>query len=514
MELLRQEGAQSGDLSVTDERGVQPLGLTDLRLTLNAHDGIWQFTQAIAGSTLGTLGGSVTVNADRRALWPAPSAKLSGVLRANIANLGTWGGWVSAGWRLGGNVEASLQLGGTVGAPELTGQANGSGIAVRNPLLGVDVTEGAFALSLKGDNATLTSLSAKSANGANGGAGMVTASGQASLGEQPTAKLQVKAERFVLLNRVDRRLQVSGNAELDLGAQALQLIGKINVDEGLFDFSRGDAPSLDDDVTVLRPETVPEPTALLDANGKPLPKPPSAAARKTVIQLAIGLGNDLKLRGRGFDSRLRGDLKLAQTDGKLTLNGVVTTYGGTYEAYGQKLDIERGEINFVGPYDNPRVSVLAVRASNDDVRVGVSVLGSAMSPRIKLFSEPEMSDTDKLSWLVLGRAPDGLGRAATALLQRAALALLSGEGESTSGKLIKNLGLDELSVQQNEADTRGTVVRLGKQLSRRWFVGYERGLNATTGSWQLIYRIAQRFTLRAQSGDDNALELIWQWKWE
>jgi translocation and assembly module TamB len=508
MELLRQEGTQSGDLSVTDERGVQPLGLTDLRLTLNAHDGIWQFTQALAGTTLGTFGGSVTVNAARQALWPAPTDKLSGVLRANINNLGTWGGWVPAGWRLGGNVEASLQLGGTVGGPELTGQANGNAIAVRNPLLGVDVTEGSFALNLKGDNATLTSLSAK------GGAGTVTASGQATLGEQPTAKLQVKAERFVLLNRVDRRLQVSGNADLDLGADALQLIGKINVDEGLFDFSRGDAPSLDDDVTVLRPETVPEPAALLDANGKPLAKPPSAAARKTVIQLAIGLGDDLKLRGRGFDSRLRGDLKLAQTDGKLTLNGVVTTYGGTYEAYGQKLAIERGEITFLGPYDNPRLSVLAVRASNDDVRVGVSVLGSAMSPRIKLFSEPEMSDTDKLSWLVLGRAPDGLGRADTALLQRAALALLSGEGESSSGKLIKNLGLDELSVQQNENDTRGTVVRLGKQLSRRWFVGYERGLNATTGSWQLIYRIAQRFTLRAQSGDDNALELIWQWKWE
>ena len=155
-----------------------------------------------------------------------------------------------------------------------------------------------------------------------------------------------------------------------------------------------------------------------------------------------------------------------------------------------------------------------MRPSNDDIRVGVTLLGTAQNPRIKLFSEPEMSDTDKLSWLVLGRAPDGLGRADTALLQRAALALLSGEGESRSGKLIKNLGLDELSVNQNEDDTRGTVVRLGKQLSRRWFVGYERGLNATTGSWQLIYRIAQRFTLRAQSGDDNALELIWQWKWE
>jgi len=148
------------------------------------------------------------------------------------------------------------------------------------------------------------------------------------------------------------------------------------------------------------------------------------------------------------------------------------------------------------------------------VRVGVTVTGTALNPRIKLYSEPEMRDSDKLSWLVLGRAPESLGRGDTALLQRAAMALLSGEGESTSGKLMRNLGLDELSVHQDADEAKGTVVRLGKQLSKRVYVGYERGLNATTGSWQLIYRIAQRFTLRAQSGDDNALDFIWQWKWE
>ena len=79
---------------------------------------------------------------------------------------------------------------------------------------------------------------------------------------------------------------------------------------------------------------------------------------------------------------------------------------------------------------------------------------------------------------------------------------------------MKNLGLDEISLAQDADETRGTVVRLGKQLSNRWYVGYERSLNATTGSWQLIYRIAQRFTLRAQSGEENAVDLIWQWKWE
>ena len=61
---------------------------------------------------------------------------------------------------------------------------------------------------------------------------------------------------------------------------------------------------------------------------------------------------------------------------------------------------------------------------------------------------------------------------------------------------------------------RVAIVSVGKQLSRNWYVGYERGLNATTGNWQLIYRLAQRFTIRAQSGESNSIELIWSWRWQ
>lgn len=114
-----------------------------------------------------------------------------------------------------------------------------------------------------------------------------------------------------------------------------------------------------------------------------------------------------------------------------------------------------------------------------------------------------------------GRSPDNLGRSDTALMQRAAMALISGDGESASDKLIHRIGLDELSFSGEGDDARGTVVRLGKQISRGVFVAYERGLNATTGNWQLIYKLAQRFTLRAQAGEDQqGLDLIWIWKWE
>ena len=485
---------QRGDLRVTDEFGQRALGLTDLRVALNVQDGIWRIAQGIAGAELGSFGGALALRP--AGLWPDAQTPLEGVLQANVSQLGTWGSWVPAGWRLGGRAAATVQLAGRLGAPDLTGRAEGENLSLRHLLYGVDVTEGRFTLDLKGQHAELTRLEAR------GGDGWLRANGRAELGAQPTAHVEITADQLRVLSRVDRRLIASGGATLDLDAQGLKLDGKLRADKGLFDFTRSDAPALADDVTVKRGAREAVPTAA------PAPK----AARNTAVNLAVDFGSDFKVRGRGLATTLRGELKVTQAHGPLRVNVKLAAGGGQYAAYGQKLDIERGDISFTGPYDNPALDMLAVRP-NLDVRVGVRVGGTALAPRVSLYSEPEMADTDKLAWLLLGRGPDGLGRTDTALLQRAALALLSGEGEGPTGKVLRNLGLDELSLAQSDDDTRATIVRLGKQLSRRWYVGYERSLNATTGSWQLIYRIAQSFTLRAQGGDDNALDMIWQWKW-
>ncbi|CAM3997145.1 translocation/assembly module TamB domain-containing protein [Roseateles saccharophilus] len=485
---------QGGDLRVTDEFGPRALGLTDLRIALNVRDGVWRIAEGLAGKDLGSLGGALTLRPS--GLWPDASTPMEGVLQANVADLATWGRWVPAGWRLGGRAAATVQFGGRLGAPDLTGRAEGEGLALRHLLYGVDVTEGRFALDLKGQHAELSRLEAR------GGDGWLRASGRAELGAQPSAHIQLSADRLRVLSRVDRRIVASGEATLDLDAQGLKLDGRLRADEGLFDFSRADAPALADDVTVLRGTGDAAPTA------PPAPK----AARNSIVNLAVDFGSDFKVRGRGLTTKLRGELKATQNNGPLRVTGHLDANGGQYAAYGQKLDIERSDISFNGAFDNPALDLLAVRP-NLDIRVGVRVGGTALAPRVSLYSEPDMADTDKLSWLLLGRGPDGLGRTDTALLQRAALALLSGEGEGPTGKVLRNLGLDELSLAQSDDDTRATIVRLGKQLSRRWYVGYERSLNATTGSWQLIYRIAQRFTLRAQGGDDNALDVIWQWKW-
>lgn len=488
---------RQGDLIVTDDSGPQGLGLREFRLKLSAQQGQWRFSQAINGSNLGKLNGSFSSRVPAQRWWPQADAPLSGQVDAEVANLGTWGGWVPAGWRVAGAMGASLQISGTMGKPQLSGWASGQGLSVRNLLEGVDVREGDFLVSLNGPSAKLERFTARA------GKGTVHLDGTVDFSPQPQLQARLQAQQFTVLGRVDRRLVASGQAQLSGKLKDIKLNGQFTLDEGLIDFTRSDAPALEDDVTVLRQDELPT------AQATPGPK---REATTLHLDLGLDLGQKLRLRGRGLDTALRGQLRIGHQNGKATLSGTVKADNGTYKAYGQVLDIERGEVSFQGAIDNPRLDVIATRP-NADHRVGVTVTGSARNPRIRLFSEPELSETEKLSWLVLGRGADGLGRADTALLQRAALALLAGEGEGVSGKLIQNLGLDELSIKQSDGDTKETIVRLGKQLSRRWYVGWERGLNSTTANWQLIYRIAQRFTLRAQSGADNALDLIWQWKW-
>jgi translocation and assembly module TamB len=194
------------------------------------------------------------------------------------------------------------------------------------------------------------------------------------------------------------------------------------------------------------------------------------------------------------------------------LTGELRTVNGTYRAYGQRLNIEQGTLRFNGAYDNPALDIRALRPNLQQV-VGVEISGTAQLPVLRLFAEPDLPDADKLSWLVLGRASSN-GGAETALLQQAALALLSGKGRAPTDALFGALGLDEVSLGQaattNLDGSSGTeaTVKLGKRISRDFYVAYERSLAGTLGTFYVFYDLSRRFTLRGQSGLQNAVDLI------
>ncbi len=504
---------QSGDISLIEPTiegsSAQRLGIRSARVALQARDGVWTLTENFEGRILGTLSGRQVVQTRSPDQLPAASDALSGELNMQIGNLRPWGAWAPAGWRLTGQLQAQAKVAGTLGAPEYRGQVNGQNLGLGQALMGINLTEGQLQMALEGDHVQLTQLTAKS--GSQGGS--LSAQGQVLLGENPEAQLSVKADRFALLQRVDRRIVISGEAQATLNETDIKVDGKARVDEGLIDITRSDAPTVGEDVNVLNRPGQPPPDEQEEAAA------PNGVKRRLQANLEVDLGQKLRLKGRGLDAILKGALRLSTPANKPAIYGTVRVENGTYAAYGQKLVIERGSIAFTGPIENPRLDILAMRvqspsASASDVKVGVNITGTAQDPRVRLYSDPSLSETEKLSWLVLGRAPTGLGGADIGLLQSAAAALLSSDGSSPTDNLIGVFGLDELSVRQTDGAVRDTVVNVGKQISRLWYVGYERNLNATSGNWQLIYRLAQRFTVRAQAGDDNAVDFIWSWRWE
>jgi translocation and assembly module TamB len=131
---------------------------------------------------------------------------------------------------------------------------------------------------------------------------------------------------------------------------------------------------------------------------------------------------------------------------------------------------------------------------------------------VRLYAEPELPDAEKLAWLVLGRS-SASGGAEAAVLQQAALALLGSKSGSNgmSGALAASLGLDELSLRApsgSGASASAGAITLGKRFSSNFYAAYERSLSGTLGTLYLFYDLSQRFTVRAQSGEQTAIDLI------
>ena len=177
-------------------------------------------------------------------------------------------------------------------------------------------------------------------------------------------------------------------------------------------------------------------------------------------------------------------------------------------ADGQSLTIQRGFVVFSGPIDNPVLDIVALRPNyTSDQRVGVQVMGSALLPRVRLYSEPALPDNQTLAWLLLGRPAPNSG-AEAAMLQSAALALLGGrEGRG----LAANFGLDELSFSGGgDGELSSASVTLGKRLSDRLYAAYEHSLAGTGGTLMIFLELSRRWTLRGQAGENSAVDLIYR----
>lgn len=518
----------SGDLRVHAADSVQqdlPAEMREARLEVNLDDGYLssslRWDSARAGKALAAFSTRLAPQAQGWTL--ATNVPIGGSLQIQMPPVDAWSALAPPGWRLRGTMDADITLSGTLDLPEWSGRLQARDLALRSVVDGIDFSQGTLNARLHGQQIDIEDFTLQGASSGKGSAGgQLAMSGsifwlpgntEADFLSRLSMAFEVQAKSLRLSSRSDLRVVVSGKVSALLKDARLTLRGSLAADQALITLPDNSAPQLGDDVVVrgLPITATSQPKVVLAE------KPGAAGSPRLVsdVLVTLDLGQDFQLRGRGLDTRLAGQLSL-HAIGKEppNLTGTVRTVRGTFRAYGQRLDIEQGVLRFVGAFDNPLLDILAIRPKLDQ-RVGVQVSGTALSPVIRLYAEPELPEAEKLAWLVLGRSASGSGGEA-ALLQQAALALLGGKGKGPSTSLMESLGLDELSLKSNGGDENatGATVTLGKRLSNDFYVAYESGLAGTMGVFTIFYDLSRNLTLRARTGEQSAVDLIWTLRYD
>ncbi|NML44894.1 DUF490 domain-containing protein [Ramlibacter sp. G-1-2-2] len=457
-----------------------------------------------AGHAEGQLRTQLARTADGGWNWPE-NAPLTGRLQAQLPRIGVWSVLAPPGWRLRGSLAADIAVAGTRTQPRLSGPLTADQLALRSVVDGIELANGRLRSELAGDKLVVSEFllhGAQDASGASGGT--LQASGEGAWTPQGV-QLRVNAQLAQLRAsiRSDRQLTVSGPVAARVDREGVNVSGQLVVDRARIQIPDESPPRLGDDVVVRNAPGV----AATEAERREQPAP-TDAGRTLTLAISFDLGKDFHVKGRGIDTELAGQVQVtAQGASQPELHGAIRTVGGTFDAYGQHLRIDHGEIRFTGPVDNPALDVLALRPNlSGGQQAGVQVTGRAQSPRVQLYSNPQLTEAETLSWLVLGRSSAG-GGAETALLQSAAAALLAGRTGNTRG-LAGAFGLDEVSLRQDSGGSGGNIVAVGKRFADNFYASYERSLSSATGTLYLFYDVSRRLTVRAEAGERAGLDLI------
>ncbi|MCX9158232.1 translocation/assembly module TamB domain-containing protein [Niveibacterium sp. 24ML] len=520
---------EAGDL-VLDGDAPVALGLTEFEAIIAATDDRVALAASAAGKRIGVISASATAQTRRHGHgWRlARSEPLLGRARIEVPSVSWLGPVVDPNLRTEGSIQGDFSLSGTPDQPIASGEIVGEGLGVLLVEQGLRLSGGSLVARFDADRFRLERLSFVSPSRVRPNERRID---YANLAAQPglagvvgdidlatgKGQFQVTAERLPILQQPNLWLMLSGEAEVVTTWDSVAIKGRLAAPAGYVGLTSNRAPQLDEDV-VVRGRSVPQ--------ERPF---------RIDVDLAADLGRSLYLHAYGVDTRLAGEIHLRGRPGEpFRASGQIETRDGQYDAYGQRLSIEEGLITFQGPLDNPTLAITALRKGLQ-VEAGVAISGSAQRPKVRLVSDPNVPDAEKLSWIILGRGPAGSSEGDGALLIAAASALLGDQTGGLTNQVARTFGVDQITLAQSDNrglgnaavsqvagsatgfssssaaaasdSVPGQVLLIGKRLTQNINLSFEQSLSGGETLVKLSYALTRTLSLVARAGTDNALDL-------
>ena len=501
--LLAANGALSGNATITSDQGtiIYPDSASKALLTykgfhVDAALAPAQNTVTIAGDLNdgGRIDGHiVTGAADASGAMP-----LSGNLALNINNLSFIDFLTTQLSGTKGKVEAKFALSGSTKKPGVDGQLALVGFATEVPAAGLKLHDGNIAVkSRDGENFDIDGSIASDE-------GKLALKGSAGIAPDAPIALTIQGDNFLAANIPGARVHISPDLKIDRDAKRLRVGGSVRIPKMYVDLAK--LPGGGAAVT-------PSPDIVVDDDKAPASSAAANAPVEVEITVILGAGEKLAmdlrqgtevhLVGFGLDANIGGQLTVVQQPGRTPVGRGQIDVNGTFKAYGQDLTIQQGQgrLLFAGtPVENPGLDLRATRAFPDQsITVGLQVRGTALAPRLTVFSTPAMEQSDALSYLVAGKPLSQLKGGEGNAVGSAASALGTAGGDLLAKSVGAKMGLDDVGVADNSS-VGGAALTVGKYLSPRLYMSYGVGLFSPGQVVTLRYKLTRLFNFEMQNG--------------
>jgi translocation and assembly module TamB len=470
-----------GSVTYTDHPG-EPL-LTYDALALNAAlSPASQHVEAHARlDNDGRLDGQITIGGAQQAL--------AGQVELHLNRLGFVELFTSEVAAVKGHLDGSFRLGGTLAQPAVAGQAVLDGFAAEIPDAGLKLSQGRVTVSTADAKQFRIDGSVKS------GDGTLAVAGTAGMGAAAPTSVTIKGSRFTAADIPAAKVVVSPDLVVKQNAAGIDVGGTVTLDSA--DVNLEKLPGAG--ASQASPDVVIVDQSQQQSSSAPIP---------VTASVKVDLGHRTHIVGMGLDGRLSGVLTVNDRPGHATTGQGQITVNGIYKAYGQNLQIQRGQLLFAStPVDNPGLNIRAVRKLNPNAtvdegqEVGLLVTGTAQRPVLTVFSNPVMEQSDALSYLVTGKPLSQVKGGEGNMVGAAAQALGSATGDLLAKSVGAKTGLD-MGVSSSDALGGSAAFTVGKYLSPRLYLSYGVGLFDPGQVITLRFRVSHRWNFEAENATD------------
>ncbi len=394
-----------------------------------------------------------------------------------------------------GQVMAELALDGLVGKPELTGDLELQGGGINFPELGSSLTDMTGSIGVQGNDLAVRLDGVC-------GEGEAQGSGKLEFGNSDwRGVFQINGRDCKLMDLPEMVVTASPELDLVIGSKGGTLKGKLTIPRALI------KPEL---MTQTKSESAD--VVFVDEQG-------GGDRWPFIYELAVELGEEIKIDGFGLNASLGGNLVVSNDNRIITGRGGLNVEQGSFTIYGKPLKIHRGRLTFIGgPIDNPLLDISARKVmktnqfGQEELVVGVNVIGTAADYEIELFSRPLMEDREIITYILFDKSLAPSDESSRGVVDSALQSFGLSKGSAILGSVTGILPVDEVHFEGGTGDDDAALV-VGRSLTEQLSLNYDFNLFKNSGSIRVQYEFGKGFSVQSRNSfDSNSIELLYSFE--